>query len=310
MNSFLPEGMLLHTKNNQDALNPAGLASALSSGAILEAAVLLCDASHNLIVDLNGITGIIPRTEAAIGIREGKTKEIAILSRVGKPVCFKVIEITEDADGKVMAVLSRRQAQVEALDYLFSNRTPGDVITAAITHLEHFGAFADIGCGVASLMGIENMSVSRIDHGSDRFKTGDVIKAVILSMDAQERRISLTHKELLGTWDENANLFSVGETVSAVVRSIKEYGIFVELMPNLSGLAEYKENLKPGDLVSVFIKSIIPEKMKIKLIALDKLDKKLLSPKSIMYFNESEHIDRWVYSSEASTRPPIETSFH
>lgn len=59
-------------------------------------------------------------------------------------------------------------------------------------------------------------------------------------------RVSLSHKELLGTWEENAALFSPGETVSATVRSVESYGIFVELTPNLAGLAEPKAGVRAG----------------------------------------------------------------
>ena len=64
------------------------------------------------------------------------------------------------------------------------------------------------------------------------------IKAVIKSV--ENGRISLSHKELLGTWEENAERFCAGETVSGIIRSVENYGAFVELTPNLAGLAETK----------------------------------------------------------------------
>ncbi len=112
------------------------------------------------------------------------------------------------------------------------------MIPARVTHLEPFGAFVDAGCGVPSLIGIENLSVSRICHPSDRLTVGQSILAAVRTVEPENRRISLTHRELLGTWAQNAALFSVGETVRGVVRSIEPYGVFVELTPNLSGLAE------------------------------------------------------------------------
>ena len=79
----------------------------------------------------------------------------------------------------------------------------------------------------------------------------------------------MTLKELLGTWEENAALFSAGETVPGIIRSIETYGIFVELTPNLTGLAELKEGVSVNENAAVYIKSIIPERMKIKLVILD-----------------------------------------
>ena len=77
-----------------------------------------------------------------------------------------------------------------------STLVPGDIVNARITHLETFGAFADIGCGIVSLLPIDMISVSRIDHPRERFSVGMDITAVIKAID--NGRISLTHKELFG----------------------------------------------------------------------------------------------------------------
>ena len=132
-----------------------------------------------------------------------------------------------------------------------------------MTHLESFGAFCDIGCGVPALLPIDCMSVSRIQSPADRVHEGQDILCAVKSRDT-EGRIVLTMKELLGTWLENAAAFAAGETVVGLVRSVEPYGVFVELAPNLAGLAEAAPGLDCGQLVSVYIKSIIPEKMKIK----------------------------------------------
>lgn len=59
-------------------------------------------------------------------------------------------------------------------------------------------------------------------------------------------RVALSHKELLGSWEENAALFSPGETVAGVIRSSESYGVFIELTPNLAGLAEPRDDVFPG----------------------------------------------------------------
>ena len=236
----------------------------------------MCDSEHNLIVDLGGIRGVIPREEGAIGIREGQVRDIALISRVNKPVCFTVERI-EQQHGKPLAVLSRREAQQRCASEYISALRPGDIVEAKVTHLESFGAFCDIGCGIVALMPIDAISVSRISHPSDRFSTGDDIYAVVQSID-ENGRISLSHRELLGTWQQNADRFMQGQTVSGVIRTVEDYGIFVELTPNLAGLAELKDGVEPGQQASVYIKSIIPEKMKIKLIIIDSFDADYKTP--------------------------------
>ena len=300
MKEYYPEGFLIKTEENKRYFSSvSSLSVAQIDGVILEANAILCDRSHDLTVDLGCMKGIIKREEGAIGIAEGTTRDIALISRVGKPVCFKIIDIKNTDDGEQYAVLSRKSAQLECLEFIHRNKICGDIIDAKVTHLESFGAFCDIGCGNIALLPIDSISVSRISHPKDRFNVGDNIKAIIKSY-GDEGRITLSHKELLGTWEENAASFLQGQTVSGIVRSVENYGIFVELAPNLAGLAEIGPAVKVGQGVSVYIKNVIPEKMKIKLIIIDELDS--LPQRKIKYFYENNHIDDFVYSPYGATK--------
>ena len=303
---YLPEGFRLHTPENRWVNTPAAMDQAAEEEQILEGIVTRCDCAHNLVVDCNGITGLIPRSEAALGLSSGRTREIALLSRVGKPVCFQVIG---EGDGQYL--FSRARVQQKALNYLMENLLPGDVISARVTHLEPFGAFVDIGCGITSLVGIEHISVSRIAHPAERFYPGQWIHAAVRGVDPSLSRVHLSHRELLGTWLENARRFSPGETVSGVVRGNEDYGVFVELSPNLSGLAERKEGGSSGDGVSVYIKSILPEKMKVKLILIDKLEKApstLIRPED--YQITQGRLQHFLYSPPGKEGRLTETVFY
>ena len=302
---YLPEGTYLNDRHPQKPITMQDLEDALQKRTILEAVAVSCDTKHNLHVNLGCIMGVIPHNEGAIGIAEGLTRDIAIISRVGKAVSFTVEGFTQNRYGERTALLSRRKAQEKCISEYISHLQPGDVIPAKVTHIEAFGAFCDIGCGIAALMPIDAVSVSRISTPKDRFKCGDDIKAVVKSI--ADGKITLSQKELLGTWEENAALFSQGETVSGIVRSVESYGIFVELTPNLAGLAESRPDVKVGQHASVYIKSIIPEKMKVKLIIVDAFDSNdTMIP--IQYFSNTSHIDRWVYSPNNCIKT-IETNF-
>ena len=306
MTGYYPEGKLLNTVENLSALQSlSALNDAYHEGRILEARAVVCDSSHNLTVDLGAIKGIIPREEGAIGIREGTVRDIAVISRVNRPVCFIITDLRKNEAGKPIAILSRRLAQERCMREYISQLIPGDIIDAKVTHLDSFGAFADIGCGIVSLLPIDAISVSRIDHPRERLAVGMEIRAVIKSV--ENGRISLTHKELLGTWEENVQRFSVGETVAGIIRSVEDYGAFVELTPNLAGLAEMKEDLRPGQQASVYIKNIIPARMKIKLIIIDTFayDYRPAEPE---YFYHGDHIDSFCYSP-ASSEKVIATIF-
>jgi len=304
-NNFYPEGFT-------DLQNPYSLDMLLYNAGrdtIHHATVQSCDPQHNLIINLGkNITGIIEKNEAAIGVKERKTRDIAIISRVGKPVCFTIEDIFFE-NGKTYARLSGRRAQLLAFENFKNNFCAGDVIPARVTHIESFGIFVDIGCGFTSFIGVEDLSVSRISTPSERFYVGQNIFAVITHIAVEECKIYLSHRELLGTWSQNAALFSAGSTVSGIVRGVESYGIFVELSPNLSGLAEPKSNLSAGDCVSVYIKAIVPEKMKVKLSIIDKLDIKVTPLSANDYFITSGHVSQWNYSPENCSRKVISSYF-
>lgn len=304
MKGFYPEGYKNKPLRKQ-MYTPSFLAESKAKEEILEAVALMCDEEHNIIVDLGCMKGVIPRTEGAIGIAEGVTRDIAVLSRVGKSVCFCVDDLKTDDNGNFYALLSRRKAQEKFKAWFYENIKVGDIIPAKVTHLEPFGAFCDIGCGVASLLPIDSISVSRISHPQDRFKTGDDIYVAVKDI-APDGKVTVSHKELLGTWEENANMFSWGQTVTGVIRSVEDYGVFVELTPNLAGLAEPCQSAKVGQCASVYIKSILPEKMKIKLIIIDSFCGKPST--ETLYFKKEGRIDKFCYSPSCCQKK-METIF-
>jgi len=303
---FAPEGLRINTaENRMHTATLTALGECMRTGEILEGRAVICDAAHNLTVEMpGGIRGLIPREEGARGIASGETRDVAILSRVAKPVCFVVTGFDTSKEPAV-PLLSRRLAQELCCADRIASLVPGQVIPAVVTHLEPFGAFVDIGCGVASLLPIDTISVSRISHPRDRFAVGQQICAVVRRVEGA--RVYLSHKELLGTWEENAALFSPGETVAGIVRSVEHYGVFVELAPNLAGLAEPREDIRPMQHASVYIKSILPEKMKIKLLVVEAYPSHLPLP-PLRYFIRDGVLTRWRYSPPGCPRV-IETDF-
>ncbi len=277
----------------------AEIKEAISNGDICEAKVLMCDSEHNLHLDLGIVRGIIPRCEGALGIDTGQVRDIALISKVNRFVSFKIEYLQRDDNGEVVAYLSRKSAQQEAYENYISKLKVGDIADAVVTHLEQFGAFIDIGCGINALIPIDMLSVSRISHPSQRISQGQKIRAVLRKKEGEKLTFSL--RELLGTWTQNAENFKAGETVTGIVRSIENYGVFVELAPNLAGLAEPCDNLFESQKVSVFIKSVIENKMKIKLVIVDAFEK-WKTPEPLVFYEEKDHIDVWKYSPQESRK--------
>lgn len=319
--TYLPEGQLLTTTRNREYTSSLqGLEKAMETGAIIEGTAILCDSELNLHVDfpaLPGVRGIIPRCEA-VWSRDGEPpKDIAILTRVGKAVACKVTGMEYAEDTGTTVYLSRRLAQAECAASYLESLEAGDIIRAKVTHLESFGAFVDLGCGIPSLLSVDGISISRISHPRDRLYNGQLIWCVVRSIDRETGRIFVSTRELLGTWEQNAARFTPGQTVAGIVRSVEDYGVFVELAPNLAGLAEVRDCDREavhsliGRTAAVFIKSIIPERMKVKLVLIDAYKGEPVPLPRLHYFirgDEVSHIDRWVYSP-AGAKKRVETVF-
>ena len=308
--TYQPEGARLGTADNSQALTSlSAMERAAQSRQICEGICTLCDQDMRLHVALGAYEGIIEREEVLYDPNGGEIKDIAVITRVGKPICFHILGI-ERTNGRYTVRLSRRSAQRECFEKHISRLCPGDILPAVVTHLESFGAFVDIGCGFSSLLSVDCLSVSRISHPADRLCCGMPIYAVVKTVDRLQHRVFVSQRELLGTWLENAARFEAGQTVSGIIRSVEPYGVFIELAPNLAGLAELREesrakiDLTVGHGATVYIKSIIPDRMKIKLVLIDtyRTERKRREPEYFIDTAHTAHINAWRYSPPGATK--------
>ena len=260
---FIPEGW----NPTEKAFSLEELNDASKNGSIMQAKVNKCDSNYNLYLDLgNNITGIIPRDEVeAIAIDEdGFAKPNICMSKIDKFVQFKVKDISK----KDTVILSRKAVGKDAISWVKNDLKEGEQICGIVKNIRPYGAFVEIGGGMVGLLHIEDISVARIKSPYERFKIGQKINVVVKSIDRKTNRVILSYKEMFGTWEDNIKDFKEGTTVTGIARETEKSknGIFIELKPNLIGLAEYKDNINYGDKVNVYIKRIIPDKKKIKLI--------------------------------------------
>ena len=263
MQKFIPEGWV---ESNQ-SFDLEQLKSAKEKGTIIQGLVRECDENCNLHINLgDSITGIIPRTEMdAISYDEfGMTKQSICKNKVNQFVQFKVKEIYDDNN----LLLSRKDAEKDALNWIKNDLQPGMVVNGIVKNMRKYGVFVDIGGGITGLLHVEDISISRIKSPEERFSYGQKIKVMIKYIDKENNRVVLSHKELLGNWEENIQNYQEKMIVEGTVKETDQYknGIFIELKPNLVGLAEYKDGFKYGQKVKVYIKKIVREKKKIKLL--------------------------------------------
>ncbi|MBQ9773192.1 MAG: 30S ribosomal protein S1 [Clostridia bacterium] len=313
---YLPEGGYLETAANKEATaSLAGLERAMQEERVVEGIATLCDENMRLHVSLGCAKGYIEAEEAVYCRADEARKDIAVISRVGKPVACVVTGI-EMRNGAPYVHLSRRLAQQACMKKYLAQMREGDLVGARVTHLEPFGAFLDVGCGVSSLLSVDCISVSRISHPRDRLRVGQTLTVAVKSIRRDTERIYVTLRELLGTWEENAAAFEAGQTVTGVVRSVESYGVFIELAPNLAGLAEVRPEqaqelrARIGQPVAVYIKSILPERMKVKLVLIDccTVGAAPMPWRLFVDPTTTKHLSHWRYSP-AACRRCVETVF-
>lgn len=146
----------------------------------------------------------------------------------------------------------------------------GQIVDGVVTGIQPYGAFVRMDNGTDGLVYIEDLSVARIKSPKDRVKIGQKIKCMVKYIDKETGKVNLSYKNCLGTWEENVQKFKEGMTVKGIVRDTEKNknGVFIELTPNLIGMAEYTDELKYGETIDVCIKKILPEKKKVKLTIL------------------------------------------
>ena len=165
-------------------------------------------------------------------------------------------------------IISRKEVQEEALEWIKKDLKEGTKVMGIVKSIKPYGAFVEIGGGVVGLIHIEDLSIARIKTPFERLNIGQKIEVMVKSIDRRTGKVILSYKDTLGSWEENAEKFASGMKTQGIVRETEKNknGIFIELTPNLVGMAEYQEGLEYGQTVDVFIKKIDNQRKKIKLL--------------------------------------------
>ena len=259
---FEPEGW----DNEITKLDRSNWKSYKESNEILQGLVSKCDDNYNLYIKFeDGLVGKIPRSEieAIKTENNGLPKTNLCSGKVHKFVQFKIKDIENDE-----LILSRKEVQKEAIDWIKNDLEIGQKVDGIVKNIKPYGAFVEIGGGIVGLVHIEDLSVARIKSPYERIKIGQKLEIVVKSINREQGKVILSYKEILGSWEENASKFTVGTKVKGKVRETEKNknGIFIELTPNLVGMAEYEDGLEYGQDIDVYIKKIDYDRKKVKLL--------------------------------------------
>lgn len=204
--------------------------SKLEKGQVLEGTVKNIT-TYGVFIDLGGVDGLIHITDLSWG-RVNHPEEVVSLDQK-----LNVVILDFDNEKKRIA-LGLKQLQPHPWDALDPNLKVGDKVKGKVVVMADYGAFIEIAPGVEGLIHVSEMSWSQhLRSAQDFMKAGDEIEAVILTLDREERKMSLGIKQLKeDPWENIETKYPVGSKHTAKVRNFTNFGVFVELEEGVDGL--------------------------------------------------------------------------
>ena len=218
--------------------------SKLEKGQVLEGTVKNIT-SYGVFVDLGGIDGLIHITDLSWG-RISHPEEVVNLDDVIKVV---ILDFDED---KSRIQLGLKQLGSHPWESLDSNLKVGDEIEGKVVVLADYGVFVEIQAGIEALLHVSEMSwSSHLRSAGDFYKVGETVKAQILTLDREERKMSLGIKQMLpDPWSKIDKNYPVGTKLKVKVRNFTNFGIFVEIEEGVD-LSWTKKIKHPSEFTSV-----------------------------------------------------------
>ena len=182
-------------------------------------------------VDLGGIDGLLHITD----LSWGRVNHPSEMIELNDEITVKVIEY--DAERKRVS-LGLKQLTPHPWDEVEIKYPIGETVEGTVVSLTNYGAFIEIEPGVEGLIHVSEISWTRhIKNPSEEYSMGDKVKAKVISIDAEERKISLGVKQLTpDPWDEIEKEFEIGKIYSGKVQNLTQFGAFVELKEGIDGL--------------------------------------------------------------------------
>ncbi|MCB9189402.1 MAG: 30S ribosomal protein S1 [Flavobacteriales bacterium] len=204
--------------------------SGLEKGQVLEGIVKNIT-SYGVFIDLGGVDGLIHITDLSWG-RVNHPEEIVTLDEK-----INVVILDFDDDKKRIA-LGLKQLQSHPWDALDANLNVGDKVKGKVVVLADYGAFIEIAPGVEGLIHVSEMSWSQhLRTANDFLNIGDEVEAQILTLDREERKMSLGIKQLMpDPWEGIEAKYAVGSKHNSTVKNFTNFGVFVELEEGIDGL--------------------------------------------------------------------------
>lgn len=228
--------------------------------------------NYGVFIDIGGVDGLLHVTD----MTWGRIAHPSELVKIGETVAVKVLSFDKDNE-KIS--LGLKQLAGNPWADIESRFKVGEVITGKISSITDYGLFVEVAKDIEGLVHISEVSwTDRIHDLNKLYKTGEEIKVRIVSVDQENRRMSLSIKQLeKNPWESVDTQFTVGQKIKGAITNVTDFGIFVQLLPGIDGLVHIsdlswtehidhpKDHFKTGDVVEAVILSVDKDNKKISL---------------------------------------------
>ena len=228
--------------------------------------------NYGAFVDIGGVDGLLHITDMTWG-RIGHPSEII---KIGDTIAVKVLSFDKEHEKISLGLKQLISNPWEALSAEFQANAK---VKGIVSSINNYGLFVEVAKGVEGLVHISEISwTDRINDLKDKYKVGDEIEVYVVSLDKENRRMSLSVKRLeKNPWESIGEQFKVGQKIKGKISNITDFGVFIELLPGVDGLAHisdlsWTEHIdhpadiyKKGQEVEAVVLSVDPEKKKVSL---------------------------------------------
>lgn len=247
------------------------LISQLEKGLVLEG-VVKAIADFGVFVDLGGVDGLVHITDLSWGRVTHPSEVVELDQKV------KVVVLDYDPDKKRIS-LGIKQLTPHPWDSIGDKYEKGTKVRGKVVSLTDYGAFIEIEKGIEGLIHISEMSwTQHVKHPSQVVSLGQIVEAVVLNIDKEEKKLALGMKQLEpDPWEDLMKKYPIGSRHRGIVRNITNFGVFVELEPGVDGLIHISdlswakkirhpgEFVKKGQELEVVVLSVDKEQRRIAL---------------------------------------------
>lgn len=226
--------------------------------------------NYGAFIDIGGVDGLLHITD----MTWGRIAHPSELLSIGDQVTVKVLSFDKDTE-KIS--LGLKQLSSNPWEEVEKNLVVGQRIKGAISSITDYGLFVQVAPNIEGLVHISEISwTDRIENLNSRYKVGEEIEVLLVALDRDSRRMSLSVKQLeKNPWDQVAEQFAVNQKIKGTISNITDFGVFVQLLPGIDGLVHISDLSWTDHVEHPKDRYTVGQEVEAIILAIDKESKKI-----------------------------------